>query len=1235
MNDNTATVKLSVNGKLAEDELLKLSNRAAQLGQDIKEAASTGNKALTTSLKKELRATNAEMKKVQNSTIEVNRVMNNLSGASLKDLRSTVKSLNRSLTDGSIERNSAEWKKVTSQVKRAKLEMAKVRTEMEIMPHKSMFTKLNEGFNNYLGTVMAVTAGITGITMSLNKMKKAFMDQEDSQANLRALTGLDQSAIDWLTAQADSLSSSMMKTKVRITTSTNDILNAYMLVGSAQPQLLQDQAKLNEVTTQAMVLAESAKIPLSEAVTSLTTGMGMFSASAKDAERYINVLAAGSKFGSANVHSLGVTMQKAGVAADRAGLSIEQLTGMTEALGEKMIKNEIAGTGLKKFLLTLATGADETNPKIVGLTTALENLNAQQISDAELKKQFGEEGYSVAAVLIDNIDAVGRYTEAVTGSNTAVDQAVINTGTNSSKLKQIMNRITQQSVEMGERLMPLYISLGSTFTHVMKTLSALITIFSKYGVKIAMLTTALVAYAVAQKASVLWEEARVFWLNKEAIATALATAKEYIFTKAKRVGTIATATYSTVTGVLTGQITLAAAAQKAFNFIMASTPWGLLIAGLSAILVKLVFFSKGTEKLTATQKEMNKINAETEKQYSEQKASIDVLVWKVHNQTLSYEERNKALSTLKEMVPDYQASLTTEGKLINDNTTAIDNYLAKFKEQIKMQIIADEIKAKMIEKRKIQKNVETANAAKSRAQKNFEDQGTSMNYAGGENALGNSQDQLTRAQQELEKKQSELKEIDNQITAIESEYDATFEKIMALGNENKPSGGGGNGGDDGDGSSSSGGDSKEGDVAKANSSILSEQKDQYDKELILLQKAHADKTISDEEFANGTLAITRDYFESKEAITMQLYGKNSIEYLQAVKARLNFENDLDKNHLEELTQLASEKSKIWDKFLMSDNEKALNEKQKYLDELQVLKDKELISEEEFRQAKKAIDDHYDDLTNEASSENFQKWYKNNQKKINAAADASMNMLGAVSSYLSAKVEADVSKVTKSYDKQIANAGDNTVLAEKLEEKKQAKISEIRAKAEDKQFAIKTFQAIANGALGVSKIWSEWGAFPVIAGALTAVETAIVGTNIATLAQQRKSAKNSYYTGGFTPGGEWNEPQGEVHSNEFVANRFAVANPSVRGMLNVIDMAQRNNTISSLTTDDLGTSSNSNVAMASATSQLSLATDRLNKATTAMNSMLSRGITATVSIDGDNGLEAQTAKWTKMNNNMTR
>lgn len=66
----------------------------------------------------------------------------------------------------------------------------------------------------------------------------------------------------------------------------------------------------------------------------------------------------------------------------------------------------------------------------------------------------------------------------------------------------------------------------------------------------------------------------------------------------------------------------------------------------------------------------------------------------------------------------------------------------------------------------------------------------------------------------------------------------------------------------------------------------------------------------------------------------------------------------------------------------------------------------------------------------------------------------------------------------------------------------------------------------------------------------------------------KTAVGNFYTGGYTGPGSWDQPQGIVHSNEFVANRFAVANPNLRPIFDAIDVAQRSGNVGNLTAEDI-------------------------------------------------------------------
>lgn len=89
------------------------------------------------------------------------------------------------------------------------------------------------------------------------------------------------------------------------------------------------------------------------------------------------------------------------------------------------------------------------------------------------------------------------------------------------------------------------------------------------------------------------------------------------------------------------------------------------------------------------------------------------------------------------------------------------------------------------------------------------------------------------------------------------------------------------------------------------------------------------------------------------------------------------------------------------------------------------------------------------------------------------------------------------------------------------------------------------------------------------GLIIGLATAAAKAAVITAAfETAKAAVSGFEEGGYTGTGRHDEPKGIVHAGEFVANRYAVQNPAIRPVLDLIDQAQRNNTIGSLTAKDV-------------------------------------------------------------------
>ena len=255
----------------------------------------------------------------------------------------------------------------------------------------------------------------------------------------------------------------------------------------------------------------------------------------------------------------------------------------------------------------------------------------------------------------------------------------------------------------------------------------------------------------------------------------------------------------------------------------------------------------------------------------------------------------------------------------------------------------------------------------------------------------------------------------------------------------------------------------------------------------------------------------------------------------------------------------------------------------------------------------------------------------------AATFAIMNAgLQSYSNYSNAQRDLELAKIEKSYDEQIKAAGNNEKKTKKLEEKKQAEIAKVKSKYNKRAQTIEIAQAIASTALAAINAYASASKVSWILGPIAAaMATAAGGIQIATIRKQHQAEEQGYAGGGFTPRDPSNQREvGVVHANEFVANSTAVANPALMPVLRLIDQAQRNNTVGSLTSEDVSRALGQGGILGEMTStqQRSLtereasmalvaaAMEQQSAAIVELNRRLEQGIESFMVMDGERGFE---------------
>ena len=196
-------------------------------------------------------------------------------------------------------------------------------------------------------------------------------------------------------------------------------------------------------------------------------------------------------------------------------------------------------------------------------------------------------------------------------------------------------------------------------------------------------------------------------------------------------------------------------------------------------------------------------------------------------------------------------------------------------------------------------------------------------------------------------------------------------------------------------------------------------------------------------------------------------------------------------------------------------------------------------------------------------------------QMQAAYNSINQVMSAASSYFSAQQEYETAQVQKKYEKQIEAAGNNQKKVKKLQEQQQKEEAAIKTKYNKKQMTIQMAQAVAQTAVNAISAYGaalQIGPLGLTLAPIAAAMAIAAGMiQIAALKKQQEAQAAGYYEGGFTGGHRYRKEAGVVHEGEFVANHQAVQNPNILPFLNFLDQAQRNNTIGSLTMQDVSRS----------------------------------------------------------------
>ena len=1075
-----------------------------------------------------------------NAALAVQRIEAGKTALSYSELRKAAASLKRQMDNATP--GTEKWKALRADYLLTRQRMKEV--EVQARDTRFSLSKMADGVNRYAAMGAGVVGALTGVALTARKCVDEYAEMEEAEAQVIKYTGMTRDEVKGLNEEFKEMDTRTAREKLNALagdagrlgiTGKKDVLefvDAADKINVALGEDLGDDAVKN-IGKLAQMFGEDQKLGLRGAM--LATGSA------------INEVAQNSS--AAEAYLVGFTARVAG-AANQAKVSQGDILGYASVLDQNMQQQEMAATAFQTLMMKMyqepAKFAKIAGQSVEDFTSLikkdaneailqfLDTLNKKGGLDqlAPMFKEMGLDGVRASGVIstmagkIDDIRKAQRLANDAYRDGTSIIKEVnVQNNTVQAGLDKAKKHFKDVRVELGEKLQPVMKYMITTGGLTVKGLGTMISILWKYKGAIVAASAAVAAYTLVVKAD-----------------------------------TMAKSLWTTITKGAT-------AAASLFNKTLKANPLGLVASVLAGVVSYLAIFKTRTNEATEAQEALN---AKMER-YETLMGRIAGIKSKADNMDLldddqkqrTRSETEAAISELKDRMAEemaihrkwFQEQKAEKMKWIGDDKSLEKAVIGGLKHQLQERLKlygSYAVKKKELEAilAKLPEQ-EVDNPVPEGNSNGVDDNGLDKELKAREEKLKqamqveqnlwkeeylnwqHTEDEYNQALQDSEMKfllerKALLEAYGKDTSDIQGQiYDKMIAEAARIDKAK----------------SEAEGKEKQGAFAALDSSYKSDRQQ--------IKQAYLDGDIrSEEEYRRKLLEAERDYLEQKRAMQLQ-YGDDTT----AVDDKL-----LDMG----LSSQKEEKdSRREQGFMDMDSASSFSQKN---DILQAMYDADLITYEEYQAEKTRIAEEQEQLREDTAR---------------AAFDVIGQAASAASQVVSALQDAEVSKVTRKYDKEIKaakKAGKDTT---KLEEEKEEAINQVKKKYADKQFAASVLQVTASTAVAAMEAYKAMAGIPIVGPALGAVAAAAAiasgAAQIAVAKQQRDEAKGlksggyvDEYVEGYTKNGNPDDVAGviPVHKNEFVANHEGVANPHVRQFLDVFDIAQKNGTIRMLNTTQI-------------------------------------------------------------------
>lgn len=946
MNSNDIkTVTLAINSEQAQRKLDEINKRLEEARKKKLEAFERGDGKALQAYAKEIKSLEAQSARLQSRASTVTQVLNNLDKATPRELKATIKEINRELNSGSVERGSEQWKVLTRGLQEANAELKKIKDEQKTAEKSlgggGLSKKISKWGNDWSGLTVVVDSALNKLSAAKEYMKQfvdEYAEMAEHESGVAKYTGLAKEEVDALNESFNQLDTRTPREKlndlaadagrlgIQSKEAVLDFVEAADQINVALGEDLGEDAVKN-IGKLAQMFGTDKTMGLKQAMLSTASVINELAQSSSASEGYI----------------MEFTNRLAGV-GNQAGMSQAQLMGLASVMDQNQVAVEKGATALQNVLTALfkdpakmakAAGLEveaftkklsvDANGALLEFLQALNSAGGMDRLTPMLA-EMGLSGAGVTQTLSTLAGKLGDVKVAQTEAARAFEEGTSCTNeaaqanhTAQAELEKAQKKVKDLRVELGQRLYPVFTGMNNAVVAAAPVLRRLISLLGvvvnfvgENARGIVAATVAVATYTAAMKLHSTWQA-----ICK--VGTAAWTAVTYI-------QTAATAGLTAAQHALNAAIKangFAALASLILSAVAALGTWLFMSNSATEAEEKNTKAKKANASATDEQRRKQELLNEVKKAQADstknERAQIEMLTGIIRDNSASIDDRRAAIAKLQQIVPGYHASISSSGVLIEKNTKAIDNYIAQLDRLALAQAVFEKLQENAKKQIDIDRAIDAWNKAIAYREKQMkkpghesrtEGPGITLTFPGGDKVKSNIEGNFTRIEDERKLNYDKLKyneyvgkgkqiQEDNQyLLGYLKKHGAMSEyaKIVANGGVTSPLGGmptfsptagGGTGGSHGGGT---GGNNGETDLMKEEREKLEQE---AEKQRLVAKTQYDAGLIDHREYSAQKLDIDEKLYADER----DLYEENSEEWVKLEQKRLDVKNEARKeNH---------------------------------------------------------------------------------------------------------------------------------------------------------------------------------------------------------------------------------------------------------------------------------------------------------------------------------------------------